>query len=72
MPMSTYKRARPISRVVLRLRIMARISVPPVDAPISKTIALPSDGKITAKHRSSHMSPVIEMVEGITSSKSDT
>lgn len=51
---------------------MARISVPPVDAPISNTIALPRDGKITAKQRSSHMSPVSETVEGIQSSKSET
>ena len=46
------------------LRIMARMSVPPVEAPISKTMALPSAGRITAKHRSSHISPVIETSVG--------
>ena len=36
MPISTNSSARPISSVVRRLRIMARMSVPPVEAPISR------------------------------------
>ena len=42
------------------------------EAPISKTMALPSAGRITAKHRSSHISPVIETSVGIKSSNSET
>ena len=72
MPISTSSNARPISSVVRRLRIMARMSVPPVEAPISKTMALPRAGRITAKHRSSHISPVIETSVGIKSSNSET
>ena len=39
------------------------MSVPPVEAPMSNTMALPIAGKITAKHKSSHISPVIDVVE---------
>ncbi|VWM02382.1 Uncharacterised protein [Collinsella intestinalis] len=63
MPISTSNSARPISSVLWRLRIMARMSVPPVDAPMSNTMALPIAGKITAKHRSSHISPVMDVVD---------
>ena len=56
----------------VRLRkIMARMSVPPVEAPMSKTRADPTAGSSTAKQTSSHRSPVIETVTGNSHSKSD-
>ena len=45
--------------------------MPPVDAPMSKTIAEPTAGSSTAKQTSSHRSPVIEDVTGKSHSKSD-
>ena len=57
-PKFTTDRALPMSRLVLRFTIMARMSVPPVEPPTSKASADATAGSSTAKHRSSHMSPV--------------
>ena len=59
-----------MSRLDLRFTIMARMSVPPVEPPTSKATALLTAGKSTAKHRSSHMSPVM-LWAGSTAAKSD-
>lgn len=70
--MSTANRALPISTSVRLRKIMARMSVPPVDAPMSKTRALPSAGRSTAKQTSKVRSPVMDCVTGKIHSKSET
>ena len=52
MPRSLSISARPTSRLVYLLRIIATMSVPPVEAPMLNTIALPMAGRITAKQSS--------------------
>ena len=69
-PKLTTESALPMSRLVFLFTIMARMSVPPVEPPTSKAMALATAGRSTAKHRSSHMSPVTVCL-GSTSSKSD-
>ena len=57
-------RALPISIEVYFARIRATISVPPVDAPMSNTIAAPRAGRNTANTRSSMASPLMETLTG--------
>ena len=64
--------ARPTSRPVYLERIMATMSVPPVEAPTLNTMALPMAGRATAKHSSSRVSSVKGWGMGYTFSKSDT
>ena len=52
MSTSEHSRARPISRLVYFRRIMARISVPPVEPSRLKRMAEPKAGKATAKNSS--------------------
>ena len=51
-------RAEPMFREECRVRIMATISVPPVEAPMLNTMALPMAGSSTAKISSSRVSLV--------------
>ena len=46
-------KARPISKLEYFLRIMATMSVPPLEAPILKRMAEPRAGSTIAKHSSS-------------------
>ena len=59
MPRSLSISARPTSMLVYLFRIIATMSVPPVEAPMLKTIALPMAGRITAKQSSRKVSEVI-------------
>ena len=61
---SLTRRARPISRLVYLCRIMAAISVPPVEAPTLNTMAAPTAGRITAKHSSRNTSCVSGKLSG--------
>ena len=57
-------RALPISIEVYFARMRATISVPPVDAPMSNTMAAPKAGRNTANTRSSMASPLMDRFEG--------
>ena len=50
---STYSSALPMSMLVYFLRIMARMSVPPVELSRLNRMAAPREGRITAKNSSS-------------------
>ena len=64
--------ALPISMEVRLAKISATMSVPPVDAPISNTMAEPSAGSSTAKISSSSVSPVMGALSGHSLSHSET
>ena len=64
--------ALPISMEVYLARISATMSVPPVDAPMSNTMAAPSAGRNTANTRSSMASPLMDTPEGYSHSQQDT
>ena len=53
-------------------RISATMSVPPVEAPMSNTMAAPSAGRNTANTRSSMASPLRDTPEGYSHSQPDT
>ena len=72
MRMSLAIRALPISIEVYLARIRATMSVPPVDAPMSNTMAAPSAGRNTANTRSSMASPLMDTPEGYSHSHIDT
>ena len=65
-------RAEPMFKEVCLVRIMATISVPPVDAPMLKTMALPMAGSSTAKISSSRVSSVKGAGMGQMASHSET
>ena len=52
MSTSTHSRALPMSMLENRLRIMARMSVPPVELCILNRMAEPREGRMTAKNSS--------------------
>ena len=64
--------ALPISMEVYLARISATMSVPPVEAPMSNTMAAPSAGRNTANTRSSMASPLRDTPEGYSHSQPDT
>ena len=57
-PISLSRIALPISTLMYLCKIIATISVPPVDAPMLNTMPLARAGSATAKHSSSRVSSV--------------
>ena len=53
-------------------RISATMSVPPVDAPMSNTMAEPRAGRNTANTRSSMASPLMDTLLGYSHSQMET
>ena len=70
--MSLAIRAEPMFREECRVRIMATISVPPVEAPMLKTMAAPTAGSSTAKISSSRVSSVKGAGMGQMASQTET
>ena len=73
---SESRRARPMSKLEYFFRIMATISVPPLEAPMLKRIAEPSAGRAMAKQSSSMgwsvSGPLIGQIRSITERATDS